>query len=369
MAETLLARWRRIHGVAEFPSGVVIRNDAKEDVKKEVEAVVQKKDAAAQTTGQGEEVPAWAANFMQTTKDALDSMSSRMDEISAKNKGGVPEVEDGQDDYERTMVAKDALGEPAESAANGDIAARKFREAEEAEEHAQAEYAGQGESPVTATESEQERLQRSKGAGPEDREYNRDLENGVNRFNTQGQERSDLRGHGEDKTSHHSNDRMDALYRQQEARLKEMEARLNKATRMPTIEERNAVAAARKRADSVYSALGRETPEWLHGESPASYRRRLADGLKDLSSTLKKTVMDSLPEDVFGLTEERIYADAMEATKRSDVCPPMQLRPHKYTDETGHQVTEYHGDNRAWMAPFMAPGAVTKIDKNAGRVH
>lgn len=330
-------------------------------MKKEVEKVVEKKDAAGQTTGQGEEMPSWAAAFSQK----LDSLHGRLDEIEAKTKGGVPEVEDGQDG--RTRVAKDASGQPGESADSGEIAERKFREAEESEEHAQAEFAGQGESPVTASESEQLRLQRSRGAAPERREYNEDLEDGVDRFNTSGQRR-DLRGHGEDKVSHHS-DRMDALYAKQGAEIKELKAMLGRAMRQPTIEERNAIAAARKRADSVYTALGRTTPEILPGETPNSFRRRCADGLKDLSANLKNTVMDSLPEDVFGLTEDRIYADALEATKRSDIAPPMVLRPHKYQDETGHLVTEYYGDSMAWMAPFMGPGNGIKVNRHPEKLN
>jgi len=358
-AETLLAQWRRIHGVADR-SGAVTRNDEKgEEVKKEVEEVVEKKDA--QEAANFEEVPAWAAGLMQK----IDSLHGRMDEIEAKTKGGVPEVEDGQDGYERTTVAKDAVGSPDESANNGEPAGRMFREVEQEEERGQAQYAGQNESPVTTSEEEQLRLQRSRGAAPEAREYNRDLEDGVDRMNTQGQERRDLRGHGEDKRDHHSEDRMDAMYRQQAAKIQELQAMVNRAFKQPTVEERNQVAAARKRADSIYSALARDTPEWLPGESPSAYRRRVADGLKEFSPKLKNTAMDWLPSDVFDLAEEQIYADALEATKRSDVVPPMQLRPHTYTDR-GREITEYHGDPIAWMAPFMAAGAVSKIVKPAG---
>lgn len=367
MKETRLERnlqeWRRTHGAPECG---IVRNDekrdekreenAKEEVRRIAEKESEREDAAE--AANFEEVPAWAAGLMQTVKD----LSSRVDEISAKTKGGVPEVEDGQEGTERTSVAKDASGNPAESAANGEIAARKFREAEEAEEHAQAEFSGQGESPVTASEAEQLRLQRSRSAGPESHERDKDLEDGVNRLNTQGQERSDLRGHGDDKRDHHSMDRRDALYQRQAQQIKELQAMVNKAFRRPTVEERNAIAKARKRADSVYTALGRETPEWLPGESPSAYRRRLADGLKDLSATLKKTVMDSLPEDVFNLAEDRVYADALEATKRSDVVAPLTLRPHTYMDR-GHEITEYHGDPLAWMQPFMLRKATYKIVK------
>ena len=354
-------------------SSTAIRNDEDSnmprdnEVKKEVEEVVEKRDAAGQTTGQGEEMPSWAAAFSQK----LDSLHSRLDEIEAKTKGGVPEVEDGQEGTDRTAVAKDAMGEPAESAANGPEAARQFAEAERAETRGEAQFAGQGESPVTASQAEQERLQRSK-SGPEASDYNKDLENGVNNFNTQGQRRDesrkDLRGHDPDKTDHHGRaDRMDALYRQQANELKEMRALLTRAMKQPSIDDRNAIAAARKRADGVYAALGKQTPEILPGESPMAFRHRLADGLKEFSTTLKKTVMDALPDDVFSTIEERVYADALEASKKPDVAAPMVLRPHTYQDDTGHKITEYYGDNRAWMTPFMSAGVKLKLNRNPGQ--
>ncbi len=314
----------------------------------------QKQDGEAQTGGQAEEVPAWAASFQQTMKD----MASRLDAIEAFTKGGVPS--EGQT---RTAEAKDAGG-PDSSADNGTEAGRMYAAAEKAEEGPGATFAGEGQSPVTASQSEQESLQRSNGGEP--KKPDGDLENGVINMNTSGQERKDLRGHGEDKMSHH----MDALLRQQQAEIEALKAQLGKVSKTPSIEDRNAISKARRRADGVYSALGRETPEVLPGELHISYSRRLADGLKDLSPTLKKANIDGLPEDVFRVAEERIYADAAEATKNPTNMKPMELRSHRYQDEaTGHMVTEYHGDPIAWMQTFMAPGARLNIDKNAGKTH
>ncbi len=368
MIPEYLALWRLSHGAdsdGTIPNSVV-RNDEKEgEVESEVKKIVEKKDA--QESANFEEVPAWAAGLMQTVKDAM----RRIDDIEMKTKGGVPEVEDGQ---EGTAVAQDSA--EGESADSGAEAARKFGEAERAETRGQQNFAGEGESPVTATKAEQERLQRSKSAGPEKSAKDPALENGVIRFNSEGQrndtgrrdasreDRADLRGHGADKTSHHASDRMDAMYESTAAQLKEMQALMAKTLRQPTIEERNQVANARKRADSVYAACGKTTPEWLPGESPMAYRRRLADGLKGYSDALKKTVMDSLPDDVFEIAEEKVYNDASSASRLPNMNPPMQLRPHRYQDSvTGHNVTEYFGDPMAWMSPFMSPGAKLKLNK------
>lgn len=346
------------------------------EVKKEVKEVVEKRDAAGQTTGQGEEMPSWAAAFQQK----LDSLHSRLDELSEKTKGGVPEVEDGQEGTERTAVAKDALGQPEASADNGPEAGRKFEETERAETRGEATYAGQGESPVTASEEEQLRLQRSREAGPEKRELDPRLEDGVDRFNTSGQRRDserrdasrkDLRGHDPEKRDHHGReDRMDALIRKQDVKIRDLEALVVRATKQPSIEDRNAIAAARKRADGVYAALGRQTPEILPGESPMAFRHRLADGLKDTSESLKKTVMDALPDDVFATIEDHVYADALEASKKPIPNAPLLLRPHHYKDSaTGHEITEYFGDNLACWSPFMSPGAVSKVRRPSKSAH
>jgi hypothetical protein len=131
--------------------------------------------------------------------------------------------------------------------------------------------------------------------------------------------------------------------------------------RQPTIEERNAIASARQRADSVYAMLGRETPSWMPGESPLAFRQRLADGLKDHSAPLRRANLAALPEGAFSVTEARIYQDATAAAQTGAGIPRGTLRPHAHKDETGHNVTDYYGDPMGWMSPFMAPGAVARI--------
>ncbi len=195
---------------------------------------------------------------------------------------------------------------------------------------------GDGLSPVTASETEQRRLQRS----PTRQSYDPRLEDGIDRLNTQGQRR-------------------DALYRQQANELREVKALLGKVMRQPTEQDRNALAAAYHRADSVYAMLGYATPQPMPGEGSVAYRHRLADGLKRHSPSLRKTYMDSLRDDAFTVVESRIYQDA-EAAARSGGSNG-QLRPHAHRADTGHNVTEYYGDPMAWMAPFMSGGARLRI--------
>jgi hypothetical protein len=150
--------------------------------------------------------------------------------------------------------------------------------------------------------------------------------------------------------------RLDALTRQTAALYRRI-------SRQPTMEERNQIAAARQRADGLYARLGRATPEWMAGEMPHAYRARLAAGLQDLSPQLRRTNMDAVPDAALGAVEDKIYQDALEASRQPAANPTGALRPHTYQDTTGHTVTEYFGDPMAWMAPFMSAGVKARINR------
>ncbi len=146
--------------------------------------------------------------------------------------------------------------------------------------------------------------------------------------------------------------------------LREARALYSRLSRQQTVEERNAIAAARSRADGVYAMHARTVPETLPGETPRSYRARLADGLKDFCQPLRRTNLDSLPSTALGVAEDRIYQDALAAAREPGTIPAGTLRSRTYKDSvTGHNITEYFGDPAAWLTPFMAPGAKVKINR------
>ena len=165
-----------------------------------------------------------------------------------------------------------------------------------------------------------------------------DLQNGINELNTSGERR------------------VDALYRQTAALFRRM-------SYQPTAEERNQIAGARHRADSVYARVGRSLPEYMPGESPSGYRKRLAHGLREFSPQLRHTNMDAVPDSALGAVEDRVYQDAMEAANKPAANPHGTLRPRSYIGPTGHLTTEYYGDPLSWMSAFMAPGAKTRLNR------
>lgn len=216
----------------------------------------------------------------------------------------------------------------------------------------------------------QERMTGHRGARPDP---NGELENGVIRENTEGLRRSDLRGHGEDKTSHHRGDsRADALARenmelrqqikQQGAKLDEYGSKIERIMREPTADERDQLSQARSRADGVYAMLGKQVNEPLFGESPIAYRKRLASGLQQFSDQFKDVALDSLNGAVFNKIEEQIYSDAVTASKTTQAAPRGVLRPHTYNSK-GREITEYYGDSIACWGPFMAPGTVASVNR------
>ena len=179
--------------------------------------------------------------------------------------------------------------------------------------------------------------------------YDADLEDGRIEMTTSGQSRRD------------------ALNRKLTGELAEMRALLNKATRQPSTNERNQLAHAFNRADSVYGSLGRATPSPMPGEKPMAFRHRLADGLRDMTPDFRRTNFDALPDDVFGTVESRLYADAAAGAKAGIGTPAGQLNSRTFRNDTGHQVTEYFGDNMAWMQPFMLGGVRARINRNPSK--
>ena len=128
-----------------------------------------------------------------------------------------------------------------------------------------------------------------------------------------------------------------------------MQAQMNNLYREPSFEDRNALAATRARADSVYQAVaGRPASEPLPGESPIAYRKRMADGLRKFSAKFKGEEIGGLSGAAFDIVESQIYADAQAAAKTPEVMPKGQLRAITRND-SGHIITEYVGDaSAAW---------------------
>ena len=117
--------------------------------------------------------------------------------------------------------------------------------------------------------------------------------------------------------------------------------------------ERNEVADAQVKADSVFSAFGKRAPAPLSGEKPLPYRRRLLVQLQEHSPDFKSVDLSSIADAaLLGFAEKQIYADAQSAA--SLTVGPGMLREIKRADATGRQISTFEGDPAATWAPFQS---------------
>ncbi|MEX3140221.1 NUDIX domain-containing protein [Serratia ureilytica] len=127
-------------------------------------------------------------------------------------------------------------------------------------------------------------------------------------------------------------------------------------SRIPTElsdEERNEVADAQVKADSVFSCFGKRAPVPLSGEKPLAYRRRLMIQLQEHSQDFKAVDLSSIADSaLLGFAEKQIYADAQKSASLS--VGPGTLREIKRADATGRQISTFEGDPAATWAPFQS---------------
>ena len=143
-----------------------------------------------------------------------------------------------------------------------------------------------------------------------------------------------------------------------------LKAQLAGVTRGPTHEDRDALSAAQKRADGLFAQFGMEAPAPMIGESPISYRKRLAAKIQKYSEAVKDLRMDSLDSVSFGVIEEKVYADAAVAAR----MPSNRPTGHVITrteDFGGHKVIHTEGDF-SWMDPFKDVAKRGHINKTHG---
>ena len=262
------------------------------------------------------EMPAWADAMVKK----LDAVCSRMDAF--ENKG---EVADSKEQAENAGKREE---EHEEEAVKQIELAKKEGEEEKREER--------GDSRKDAKEERED-------ARKDERE-----------------EREDRKDARKDEARE---ERMDSIKRENQAlkaRLDEMEARLRPLSHA----DRDQLSAAQARADGVMQLFGKQANAPLAGETPISYRKRLADSLKKHSSDLKDVRMDSLDGRAFDLVEERIYADARSAALNPAEAPMGRLIPQVRRDSAGREITSFTGDPMAWMQHFMSGGNVVRINRS-----
>ena len=143
--------------------------------------------------------------------------------------------------------------------------------------------------------------------------------------------------------------------RQLLAKQSEEIKRLSALVRQPVPESfRAELTAAQARADDVHIQLGERAPQYLVGESPLAFRRRLAGGLAKYSNRWKGVRYDTLDEATFTEVESQVYADAAVRAKTPNDIAPGRMREVRKTLASGHVVTEFYGAD-SFVKGFSRP--------------
>jgi hypothetical protein len=146
-------------------------------------------------------------------------------------------------------------------------------------------------------------------------------------------------------------DKLEELQRlRAEVRRLERQAEAEAKSMSPlTIDDEHRMVAMQSRADSVYRGAGRlPAPAPEPGDRPASYERRLADGLKVYSQQWAKASVFGMPEEAFQIARDQIYADATR-NARTHGLMANELKPIPTRTASGHESVEYVGGPEAWF--------------------
>lgn len=298
-----------------------------EEKKLEVAEKHDRKDA-------NEEIPAWA----DALSKRFDAVEKRLDCMETDRKDTRKDERDEGEDPEETTEGKKRSDESRKEEEHraGELAAKAEEEKRKEDRRDRKDEGEEKRRPAEASDR--------KDAHKEDRHARKD--EGDTDKDTDREDRRDR----EDRARADRNSLVEN--RELKAKLAEMERRVASLYAEPSIEDRNALADARSRADTLYQALqGVPASAPQPGENPISYRKRICAGLQKYSDKLKDIRVDSLTGQAFDVIEANIYADAQAAIRSDAIVQAGTLRPIK-TNRNGHEYTEYVGDTRATWDPF-----------------
>jgi len=259
-----------------------------------------------------ESVPAWADALMKR----CDELHARFDSFEHKGE----EKKDSESEREREEAAK-----------------KGAEEHKEREEHKDARKDSEAEKEGKSEEKEEHKAAEAVKEAEKDGEKERKAEE---RADAQGQKIADL-----------------------EAKLASVTAQLGAVTKPLSAEDREGLARAQARADSVASMFGDSVRPPLHGESPIAYRKALAQKFQKHSPKVKDVKIDGLDAQTFDVIEGQIYADAQAAARTTAAETTGRLMEHKTIDIAGRPIYEYSGDPLATWAPFMSGGQIARINR------
>lgn len=123
--------------------------------------------------------------------------------------------------------------------------------------------------------------------------------------------------------------------------------------------ERNdsALAEAQAKADSAFSACGKNAPAPFSGENALDYRKRVLIAMQKHSPAHKDVNIRAIADSAtLAVLEDAIFSAARQSIEKEMMSTQGQLHKRIRNDEAGRRITEYQGDPNVWLSAFKIPG-------------
>ncbi|UUF59196.1 NUDIX hydrolase [Escherichia coli] len=123
--------------------------------------------------------------------------------------------------------------------------------------------------------------------------------------------------------------------------------------------ERNdsALAEAQAKADSAFSACGKNAPAPFSGENALDYRKRALIAMQKHSPAHKEVNIRAIADSAtLAVLEDAIFSAARQSIEKEMMSTQGQLHKRIRNDEAGRRITEYQGDPNVWLSAFKIPG-------------
>ncbi|HBA7888597.1 TPA: DUF2213 domain-containing protein [Escherichia coli] len=123
--------------------------------------------------------------------------------------------------------------------------------------------------------------------------------------------------------------------------------------------ERNdsALAEAQAKADSAFSACGKNAPAPFSGENALDYRKRALIAMQKHSPAHKDVNIRAIADSAtLAVLEDAIFSAARQSIEKEMMSTQGQLHKRIRNDEAGRRITEYQGDPNVWLNAFKIPG-------------
>ena len=123
--------------------------------------------------------------------------------------------------------------------------------------------------------------------------------------------------------------------------------------------ERNdsALAEAQAKADSAFSACGKNAPAPFSGENALDYSKRALIAMQKHSPAHKDVNIRAIADSAtLAVLEDAIFSAARQSIEKEMMSTQGQLHKRIRNDEAGRRITEYQGDPNVWLSAFKIPG-------------